>query len=61
MGRRWCSAHLVCGPVNEQGVVFLFGAMAEKLGFVVLRMQTEFPDCEALMQVGEDRWERVPV
>jgi len=52
---------LVCGPVNEQGVVFLFGAMAEKLGFVVLRIQTEFPDCEALMQVGEDRWERVRI
>jgi hypothetical protein len=52
---------LVCGPVNEQGVVFLFGAMAEKLGFVVLRIQTEFPDCEALMQVEEDRWERVRI
>lgn len=52
---------LVCGPVNEQGVVFLFGAMAEKLGFLVLRIQTEFPDCEALMQVEEDRWERVKI
>jgi hypothetical protein len=52
---------LVCGPVNEQGVIFLFGVMAEKLGFVVLRIQTEFPDCEALMQVEEGKWERVRI
>jgi hypothetical protein len=52
---------LVCGPVNEQGVIFLFGVMAEKLGFVVLRIQTEFPDCEALMQVEEVKWERVRI
>jgi len=52
---------LVCGPVNEQGVIFLFGVMAEKLGFVVLRIQTEFPDCEALTQVEEGRWERVRI
>jgi hypothetical protein len=52
---------LVCGPVNEQGVIFLFGVMAEKLGFVVLRIQTEFPDCEALMQVEEGQWERVRI
>jgi hypothetical protein len=52
---------LVCGPVNEQGVIFLFGVMAEQLGFVVLRIQTEFPDCEALMQVEEGKWERVRI
>jgi hypothetical protein len=52
---------LVCGPVNEQGVIFLFGVMAEQLGFVVLRIQTEFPDCEALMQVDEGKWERVRI
>jgi hypothetical protein len=52
---------LICGPVNEMGVVYLFGAVAEKLGFVVLRIQQEFPDCEALMQVEEDRWELVRI
>ena len=31
---------MICGPVNEMGVVYLFGAMAEKLGFVVLRIRT---------------------
>jgi hypothetical protein len=52
---------LVCGPVNEQGVIFLFGVMAEQLGFVVLRIQTEFPDCEALRLVDEERWQRVRI
>jgi len=27
---------LICAPVNEMGVVFLFGAVAERLGFWVL-------------------------
>ncbi|MGZ4844519.1 MAG: homing endonuclease associated repeat-containing protein, partial [Candidatus Angelobacter sp.] len=52
---------LICGPVNEMGVVYLFGAMAEKLGFVVLRIQTEFPDCEALKMIDEDRCQLVKI
>ncbi len=52
---------LICGPVNEMGVVYLFGAMAEKLGFVVLRIQPGFPDCEALMLVDGDRCELVQI
>jgi Homing endonuclease associated repeat len=50
---------LAYGPVNEAGVVFLFGALAERLGFIVTRLQTEFPDCEAMWEVEEDRWQRV--
>ena len=34
-------------PVNEMGVVFLFGWMAPQLGYVVHWLQSEFPDCEA--------------
>ena len=41
--------------MNEQGVIFLFGAKAEELGFAVLRNRTEFPDCEALMLVEDGR------
>ncbi|MBZ5508540.1 MAG: hypothetical protein LAO78_24035 [Acidobacteriia bacterium] len=52
---------LICGPVNEMGVVFLFGARAEELGFLVLRIQTEFPDCEALRMVDEDRCQLVKI
>lgn len=49
------------GPINEMGVVFLFGAMAVELGFVVHRLQSEFPDCEAMRQVDEDRWQYVRI
>ncbi len=35
-------------PVNEAGAVFAFGVMAWRLGFVVHRVQTEFPDCVAM-------------
>jgi len=52
---------LICAPVNEMGVVFLFGAMAERLGFLVLRIQTEYPDCEALRMIDEDRCQLVKI
>ncbi len=47
------------GPTEEQGVVYLFGTMSERLGFVVLHIQKAFPDCEALREVGEGMWQRV--
>ena len=53
--------HLACGPTNEAGVLFLFGMMAGSMGFVVTRIQTEFPDGEALRQVGEERWQLVRI
>jgi hypothetical protein len=52
---------MVCGPTNESGVIFLFGGLAERLGFLVLRIQTEFPDCEAWRVVGEDRLQKVRI
>jgi hypothetical protein len=52
---------LAYAPVNELGVVFLFGWMAPQLGFVVHRLQPEFPDCEAMHYVGEDRGELVRI
>jgi hypothetical protein len=45
-------------PTNEMGVVFLFGTMAKELGFMVLRLQMEFPDCEALREIEPGRWQR---
>jgi Homing endonuclease associated repeat len=50
-------APLSCAPTNELGVVFAFGSVAEKLGFSILRMQSEFPDCVALRYVGEHKWQ----
>jgi hypothetical protein len=54
-------AHLMLAPTNEQGVIFLFGAVARKLGFVVLRIQTEYPDCEALREMEPDKWQRIRI
>ena len=45
----------VYGPTNEGGVIALFGAMAASLGFLILKIQTEFPDCEAVRVAGKDR------
>jgi hypothetical protein len=52
---------LAHGPVNEAGVVFLFGMLAGKLGFVVTRIQTDFPDCEAMWEVSPGIWQRVRI
>ena len=51
--------HMSCGPTNEQGVMFLFALLAKDLGFVVELIRTEFPDCQALRQVGPERWQRM--
>ncbi len=48
-------------PVNEQGVVFLFGMLANELGYMVEAMQGRFPDCEAKRQIGPGRWQRVHI
>lgn len=52
---------MATAPTNEMGVVLLFGALARKLGFVVLKMQAAFPDCEALRQIDDNRWQRVRI
>ncbi len=48
-------------PVNEQGVIFLFGMLARELGYMVEAMQTGFPDCEAKRRMGPGRWKRVDI
>ncbi len=48
-------------PVNEQGVVFLFGMLAKELGYVIEAVQTGFPDCEAMRQITPERWQRVRI
>lgn len=52
---------LAFAPTCENGVLFLFGAMAEELGFAVLRIQRGFPDCEAMREVKPGVWQRVPI
>ena len=48
-------------PVNEAGVMFAFGVLARRLGFVVKRWQTEFPDCQAVRQMAKGQWQDVNV
>jgi hypothetical protein len=50
-------------PINEQGVVFLFGMVADELGFIVEAVQAGYPDCEAKRSVHRDdqRWQRVRI
>ncbi len=48
-------------PVNEQGVVFLFGMVARELGYLVEAVQSGFPDCEAKRQVEAGKWQRVRI
>jgi Homing endonuclease associated repeat len=45
----------VYGPTNENGVLCLFGAMAEKLGFKIVRIQVGYPDCEAMRVIKGGR------
>jgi hypothetical protein len=48
-------------PTNEQGVVGLFMAEAKRLGYRILRLQTGYPDCEAMREVAPGRWQRVRI
>ena len=48
-------------PVNEQGVVFLFGMVARELGYLVEAIQGGFPDCEAKRQIYRGHWQPVQI
>lgn len=48
-------------PTTEAGVLVAFGMIAAELGLIVLRVQTEFPDCEVLCEMEPGRWQRLRV
>lgn len=48
-------------PVNEDGVIFLFGMVARELGYLVEAVQAGFPDCEAKRQIDVGKWQRVRI
>jgi hypothetical protein len=48
-------------PVNEQGVVFLFGMICRELGYVVEIVKQGFPDCEAKRLIRPGIWQRVRI
>lgn len=50
-------------PINEQGVVYLFGMVSSELGLIVEAIQSAYPDCEAKRCVDgkQNRWQRVRI
>jgi hypothetical protein len=54
-GRPMMDMALGLAPTNEMGVVFLFGTVAKDLGYMVVRLQSEFPDCEAYRLIDPER------
>lgn len=50
-------------PINEQGVVFLFGMVSYELGFIVEAVHASYPDCEAKRCVdrSRNRWQSVRI
>ncbi|MDD3492271.1 MAG: hypothetical protein PHZ19_02080 [Candidatus Thermoplasmatota archaeon] len=51
---------LVYAPLNENGVVFLFGKVMDDLGMYIEEIKPGFPDCVARRFTGKG-WERVSI
>ena len=58
-GRPMMDVALGLAPTNEMGVVFLFGTVAKDLGYMVVRVQAEFPDCEVFRLIDPERCQLV--
>lgn len=52
---------LVYAPINEQGVVFLFGKIAHEFGMYVELIRTGYPDCIAKRFIGKNKWEDIKI
>ena len=52
---------LSCAPVNELGVVYLFGVLHETFDFKIESIQSGYPDCLARRKVVNNRWEEVRI
>ena len=50
-------------PINEQGVVYLFGMVSRELGFLIESVRTDFPDCEGKRSTNKTgtQWEHVRI
>lgn len=50
-------------PINEQGVVFIFGMVSREIGFLIESIRTEYPDCEGkrCVDLKNQRWEHVRI
>lgn len=61
MGPPFYLGALTNAPINELGVVFLFGMMAGDLGFQVQSLRGQYPDCRARRQIQPGKWQDVNV
>ena len=50
-------------PVNEQGVVYLFGMISQELGYLIESIRTEYPDCEGkrCFDKVNGKWEHIQI
>jgi hypothetical protein len=50
-------------PINEQGVVYLFGMISRELGFLIESIRTDFPDCEGKRVIDHEatKWQHVRI
>ena len=48
-------------PINENGVIYLFGMVSHEIGFMVEAVHAAFPDCEAKRRIDENRYQRVRI
>lgn len=50
-------------PVNENGVIYVFGIVSQELGFLVESLRGPYPDCEGKRRVDakRQRWEDVRI
>ena len=58
-GRPLTVGGLAHEPQSEMDVVALFAMLAEKLGFVLMLVRREFPDCQALREMEPGKWQQV--
>lgn len=61
MGPPFFNLALMNAPVNELGVVFLFGMVAGELGFQIEAVQGKYPDIYAKRQIQPGRWQWVRI
>lgn len=52
---------LIHAPINEQGVVFLFGMVSKELGFRIESVQQGFPDCAGKFCYDGVHWASVTI
>jgi hypothetical protein len=61
MGEPFDRRPMTNAPVNELGVMVLFGMVAAGLGLQVESVQGKFPDCVARRQVAPGKWQHLRI